>query len=91
LRVSNSVEGTTRLSLSEGRETAGEMEAGFQCARCGEWNETSLDESAGGHQRYVEDCQVWCKANVLRVAWDPEMEDFVISAALECGWLVTGS
>jgi hypothetical protein len=23
------------------------MEAGFQCAGCGEWNQTTVDESAG--------------------------------------------
>ena len=31
--------------------------AGFQCAGCGEWNEIVVDESAGGRQHYVEDCQ----------------------------------
>ena len=31
--------------------------AGFQCAGCGEWIETSVDESAGSKQQYVEDCQ----------------------------------
>jgi hypothetical protein len=43
--------------------------AGFQCAACGEWNETSVDETAGTRQSYVEDCQVCCKPNVLRVSW----------------------
>ena len=46
--------------------------AGFQCAGCGEWNETSVDASAGRRQQYVEDCQVCWKPNVLRVEYDGE-------------------
>ena len=46
--------------------------AGFQCAACGEWNETSVDASAGRRQQYVEDCQVCCKPNLLRVEYDGE-------------------
>ena len=41
--------------------------SGFQCAGCGEWNETVVDESAGSRQSYVEDCQVCCKPNVLQI------------------------
>ena len=59
------------------------MEAGFQCAGCGEWNETRVDESAGHRQSYVEDCQVCCRANVLRVEYDRELEQFLIRAELE--------
>lgn len=59
------------------------MEAGFQCAGCGEWNETSVDESSGKQQSYVEDCQVCCKPNLLRVSYDPEMREFFITAQLE--------
>jgi len=59
------------------------MEAGFQCAACGEWNSTVVDESAGGRQRYVEDCQVCCKPNVLRVDYDRASGEFVIAAELE--------
>jgi hypothetical protein len=40
------------------------MPAGFQCAGCGEWNETVVDSSAGTEQSYVEDCQVCCKAAI---------------------------
>jgi hypothetical protein len=46
---------------------AGMYAAGFQCAGCGEWVETSVDESAGSKQQYVEDCQVCCQPNVLTV------------------------
>jgi hypothetical protein len=57
--------------------------AGFQCAGCGEWNETVVDESGGTHQSYVEDCQVCCKPNQLTIHWDGDAEEFVIEAELE--------
>ena len=59
------------------------MDAGFACAGCGEWNETSVDESAGSHQSYVEDCQVCCKPNVLEVEWDQSAGEFTIRSELE--------
>jgi len=59
------------------------MEAGFQCAGCGEWNTTAVDESAGERQRYVEDCQVCCQPNVLTIAFDVEAQAFGIRAELE--------
>jgi hypothetical protein len=59
------------------------MESGFQCASCGEWNETSVDESAGRRQSYVEDCQVCCKPNVLRVEYDNSAQEYFITSELE--------
>ena len=59
------------------------MVSGYTCAGCGEWNETTVDESAGSRQRYVEDCQVCCKPNVLRVSWDAGTEECLIEAELE--------
>ena len=59
------------------------MESGFQCAACGEWNSTSVDESAGRRQSYVEDCQVCCKPNVLRVEYDVSAQEFFIATELE--------
>ena len=59
------------------------MVSGYACAGCGEWNETMVDESAGNRQSYVEDCQVCCKPNLLRVSWDAGGEEFVIKAELE--------
>jgi hypothetical protein len=59
------------------------METGFQCAGCGEWNQTTVDESAGRTQCYVEDCQVCCKPNVLRVQYDTGEYEFLITAELE--------
>ncbi|HYX51871.1 MAG TPA: CPXCG motif-containing cysteine-rich protein [Candidatus Limnocylindrales bacterium] len=59
------------------------MLSGFQCAGCGEWNETNVDASAGRRQSYVEDCQVCCKPNVLQVWWDGDENEYVITAELE--------
>jgi hypothetical protein len=59
------------------------MVSGYVCGGCGEWNETAVDESAGIRQRYVEDCQVCCKPNELRISWDARAEQFVIDAELE--------
>jgi hypothetical protein len=59
------------------------MEAGFQCAGCGEWNATTVDEFAGRRQTYIEDCQVCCKPNVLRVEYDVSQQAFLIMAELE--------
>jgi hypothetical protein len=59
------------------------MDSGFQCAACGEWNSTTVDESAGAKQSYVEDCQVCCRPNLLRVKYDPQEQEFVITAKLE--------
>jgi hypothetical protein len=59
------------------------MLSGFQCAGCGEWNQTSVDESAGRSQNYVEDCQICCKPNLLRVQWDQQAREFSITAELE--------
>jgi hypothetical protein len=57
--------------------------AGFQCAGCGEWNDTVVDKSGGNRQQYVEDCQVCCKPNVLSICWDNAAGEFVIEAQLE--------
>lgn len=59
------------------------VRAGYQCAGCGEWNDTAVDECAGSRQEYVEDCQVCCKPNLLRVHWDVVAGEFVILAELE--------
>jgi hypothetical protein len=59
------------------------VDAGFQCAGCGEWNATTVDEFAGRSQSYVEDCQVCCKPNILRVAYDKSSEEFFVTAELE--------
>jgi hypothetical protein len=58
-------------------------EARYQCAGCGEWNDTFVDESAGGYQQYVEDFQVCCKPNLLNIRWSTADGVFVIHAELE--------
>ncbi len=57
--------------------------ASFQCAGCFEWVETTVDESGGSRQEYVEDCQVCCQPNVLTIRWDSADRQYTISAALE--------
>jgi cysteine-rich CPXCG protein len=59
------------------------LATGFQCAGCGEWNETVVDASAGSRQSYIEDCQVCCKPNVLAIDWDRPAKKFSIRAELE--------
>jgi hypothetical protein len=59
------------------------MLAGFQCGGCGEWNETTVDETAGSSQSYVEDCQVCCKPNLLTIHYDHKSDGFIITAELE--------
>ena len=59
------------------------METRFQCAGCGESNRTTVDESAGRRQSYIEDCQVCCKPNLLRIEYDQDEREFVITAELE--------
>jgi len=59
------------------------LTSGFQCAGCGEWNETLVDSSAGMRQNYVEDCQVCCRPNLLEITWDPSAEEYVIRSELE--------
>jgi hypothetical protein len=59
------------------------MDVGFQCAGCGEWNEITVDESAGQDQSYTEDCQVCCRPNVLHVEWDRQTQEAAVRAELE--------
>ncbi len=58
-------------------------DAGFVCAGCGQWNETSVDATGGPRQRYVEDCQVCCKPNVLEIRWDSGHRLYRIESELE--------
>jgi len=59
------------------------LSASYTCAFCGERIETAVDPSGGRSQRWVEDCQVCCRPNVLHVSLeggaaridaDPEMD-----------------
>jgi hypothetical protein len=55
----------------------------YQCAVCGETNETVLDESAGLQQQFIEDCQVCCRPNVIRVLIDEETGALQVESTFE--------
>jgi hypothetical protein len=59
------------------------MDTDYVCSFCGTVNTTWVDPSQGEEQRYVEDCQICCRPNVLQVFWDPEEEVFIIQAEPE--------
>jgi len=42
-------------------------ESTYICDACGEEIVIPLDVSAGGEQKYIEDCPVCCRTNVIRV------------------------
>ena len=52
--------------------------AEYYCAFCGEPSTTFIDISAGFSQRYIEDCQVCCRPNILFVHIDEETLDIEI-------------
>ena len=58
------------------------IEAEFACAFCGSANAVSVDPSAGRRQNYTEDCQTWCRPNVLRIEVEAD-EDGAMSAFVE--------
>ena len=49
-------------------------EGSYVCPTCGESIVIPLDRSAGGEQRYVEDCPVCCNPNVIHVEFFEEGE-----------------
>lgn len=57
------------------------LEETYYCAFCGEPNATTIDISAGSKQRYVEDCQVCCRPNELRVTIDAQGEAWIETEA----------
>lgn len=59
------------------------MNAGYQCAACGTWNEILIDSSAGAQQSYIEDCQICCKPNALNITWDISTGKYKVRAELE--------
>jgi hypothetical protein len=58
------------------------METVYLCAYCGEENDLFVDMSGGMLQRYVEDCQVCCRPNLLTVSIG-EGDDVVVHADRE--------
>ena len=49
-----------------------ETDATVTCPYCGEVNEIGLDPGGGGHQEYVEDCQVCCRPWRVLVEYLPD-------------------
>jgi predicted RNA-binding Zn-ribbon protein involved in translation (DUF1610 family) len=57
-----------------------EAEGSYICPACGEEIVIPIDASAGRSQRYVEDCPVCCRANVIFVEFD---EDYGVHVRAE--------
>ena len=55
----------------------------FYCAYCFEPNSIFIDFSGGSQQRYVEDCQVCCRPNILYVSWDDFAQCFRVESDCE--------
>jgi hypothetical protein len=60
-----------------------ELESTFICAYCLQVNDILVDVTAGKVQDYVEDCQVCCRPNRLRILVDEEMTEATVSAEPE--------
>jgi len=60
-----------------------ELESSFVCAYCLQVNEVLVDSSAGRTQEYVEDCQVCCRPNRLRIEIDEGLEEATINSEPE--------
>ena len=54
----------------------------YNCAYCGEENETFFDPSGGTRQTFTEDCAVCCRPNVLTLVAGPE-GDVSVNAEFE--------
>jgi len=59
------------------------MRKTFRCAWCFERNEIFIDLSAGENQEYVEDCQVCCRPNTIRVRIDFDSRRVVVENEAE--------
>ena len=57
-----------------------EIEATFVCVYCLQINEITIDGSGGIHQEYVEDCQVCCRPNNLKITIDEGLQEASIEA-----------
>jgi len=54
------------------------MRKTFRCAWCFEINEIFVDISGGEDQEYVEDCQVCCRPNTIRVHIDVDSHQVLV-------------
>ena len=55
----------------------------YNCAFCGEPNETFVDQSGGAKQDYTEDCTVCCRPNVLHIFINEESGDISVENEFE--------
>lgn len=58
-------------TLRDGQASS-QAEGRYLCDACGEEIVIPLDLSEGSHQRYVEDCPVCCRANIIHVEIDDD-------------------
>lgn len=59
------------------------MEQTYQCACCGEQNETIIDQGGGEKQEFVEDCWVCCRPNVITAVWNPYTDSYELTVYQE--------
>ena len=59
-----------------------ELEASFVCAYCLQVNTIIVDSTGGADQEYVEDCQICCRPNRLRISIDDELESVDVQAEM---------
>jgi ABC-type glutathione transport system ATPase component len=57
-----------------------EIDCTFTCVYCFQLNETIVDISGGTRQKYVEDCQICCRPNLLFIVIDEELRNAEITA-----------
>lgn len=62
-------------------ETGSTQSQSYTCVYCGETNHTFIDPSQGKTQKYIEDCQVCCQPNELRISYDDWNMEFLIRTA----------
>jgi Cysteine-rich CPXCG len=62
----------SRNKLSKNSHGSSQEEASYICDACGEEIVIPLDLSEGSNQRYVEDCPVCCRANIIHVQIDED-------------------
>ncbi len=60
-----------------------ELDTSFICAYCLQVNEILVDGTAGRQQEYVEDCEICCRPNRLRIEVDEEMTEAIVNAEPE--------
>ena len=59
-----------------------EIEATYICAYCLQQNSIVIDSSGGKTQEYVEDCQICCKPNTLKIQIDDHLTSAQVYAEM---------